>query len=72
VYPFTIKVYPTANRFMPGHRLVVHLSSSDFPEFDRNPNTGEPLGKSRMKRIAVNTLYHSARYPSHIVLPVIP
>jgi putative CocE/NonD family hydrolase len=72
VYPFTIKVYPTANRFMPGHRLVVHLSSSDFPEFDRNPNTGEPLGKSRMKRIAVNTLYRSARYPSHIVLPVIP
>jgi predicted acyl esterase len=57
---------------MPGHRLVAHLSSSDFPEFDRNPNTGEPLGKSRMKRIAVNTLYHSARYPSHIVLPVIP
>jgi uncharacterized protein len=71
VYPFTIKVYPTSNRFMKGHRIVVHLSSSDFPEFDINPNTGEPLGKSRMKRVAVNTVYHSANYPSHITLPIV-
>jgi putative CocE/NonD family hydrolase len=72
VYPLTIKIYPTSNRFMKGHRIVVHVSSSDFPEFDRNPNTGEPLGRSRMKRVAVNTIFHCARYPSHIVLPVIP
>jgi putative CocE/NonD family hydrolase len=72
VYPFTIKVYPTANRYMKGHRIVVHLSSSDFPEFDRNPNTGEPLGKSRMKRVAINTVFHNAKYPSHIVLPIVP
>jgi putative CocE/NonD family hydrolase len=72
IYPFTIKVYPTANRFMPGHRIVVHLSSSDFPEFDRNPNTGEPLGKNRMKRIAVNTIYHDAERPSHITLSLVP
>lgn len=72
VYPATIRVYPTANRFMKGHRIVVHVSSSDFPEFDRNPNTGEPLGRSRMKRVAMNTVYHSASYPSHIVLPIMP
>jgi hypothetical protein len=72
VHPITVRVYPTANRFMKGHRIVVHLSSSDFPEFDRNPNTGEPLGRSRMTRVAANTVQHNAKYPSHIVLPLVP
>ena len=43
VYTFTIKLYPTSNVFKKGHRIRVDVSSSNFPRFDVNPNTGEPL-----------------------------
>jgi uncharacterized protein len=72
VYPFTIEPFPTANVFKKGHRIRVDISSSNFPRFDANPNTGEPLGKNRRMVTADNTIYHSARYPSHIVLPIAP
>ncbi|MBL8176213.1 MAG: hypothetical protein JNK48_16160, partial [Bryobacterales bacterium] len=48
------------------------ISSSNFPRFDINPNTGEPLARHRRTRVAANTVYHDAAHPSHIVLPVIP
>lgn len=69
---FTIEPFPTANVFKKGHRIRVDISSSNFPRFDANPNTGEPLGRSRRMISADNTIYHSARYPSHIVLPIVP
>jgi putative CocE/NonD family hydrolase len=72
VYPFTIKLYPTSNVFKKGHRIRVDISSSNFPRFDVNPNTGEPLNDNRRVIIAVNTVYHDQSHPSHIVLPVIP
>jgi hypothetical protein len=72
VYPFTIDPFPTANVFKKGHRIRVDISSSNFPRFDANPNTGEPLGKSRRMLPADNTIHHSAIYPSHIVLPIVP
>jgi putative CocE/NonD family hydrolase len=72
VYPFTIDPFPTANVFKKGHRIRVDISSSNFPRFDANPNTGEPLGKSRRMLPADNTIHHSAAYPSHIVLPIVP
>ncbi len=72
VYPFTIEPFPTANVFKKGHRIRVDISSSNFPRFDANPNTGEPLGKNRRMVTADNTIYHSATYPSHIVLPLAP
>jgi len=72
VYPFTIEMYPTSLVFKKGHRIRVDISSSNFPRFDVNPNTGEPLNDNRRWAIAVNTIYHDARHPSHIVLPVIP
>jgi putative CocE/NonD family hydrolase len=72
VYPFTIEPFPTANVFKKGHRIRVDISSSNFPRFDVNPNTGEPLGKSRRMITADNTVYHSAAYPSHILLPLAP
>lgn len=72
VYPFTIKLYPTANVFKKGHRIRVDISSSNFPRFDVNPNTGEPLNQHRRTVVATNTLYHDAEHPSHILLPVIP
>lgn len=72
VYPFTIKLYPTSNVFKKGHRIRVDISSSNFPRFDVNPNTGEPLGDYRRTRVAVNTIYHDAAHPSHITLPIVP
>jgi len=72
VYPFTIKLYPSSNVFKKGHRIRVDISSSNFPRFDLNPNTGEPLGDHRRMVTAVNTVYHDREHSSHILLPVIP
>ena len=72
VYPFTIAPFPTANVFKKGHRIRVDISSSNFPRFDVNPGTGEPLGRSRRLVTQDNTIHHSAVYPSHIVLPLAP
>ncbi len=72
VYPFTIKLYPTSNVFKKGHRIRVDISSSNFPRFDVNPNTGEPLNDNRRWQNAVNTIHHDRPHPSHILLPVIP
>lgn len=69
VYPFTIKLYPTSNVFKKGHRIRVDISSSNFPRFDVNPNTGEPLQQHRRTVIATNTIYYGGEHPSHIVLP---
>ena len=71
-YEFTIKLYPTSNVFKKGHRIRVDISSSNFPRFDVNPNTGEPLNRHRLTKIAVQTVYHDRQRPSRIVLPVIP
>jgi putative CocE/NonD family hydrolase len=72
IYPFSIKLYPTANIFKRGHRLRVDVSSSNFPRFDVNPNTGEPLNNHRRSLVATNTVYHDAEHASHIVLPLVP
>lgn len=71
-YKFTIRLYPTSNVFKKGHRVRVDISSSNFPRFDVNPNTGEPLNRHRRWETAVNTIHHNQRYPSRIILPVIP
>ncbi|HSH92672.1 MAG TPA: CocE/NonD family hydrolase [Roseimicrobium sp.] len=71
-YPFTIKLYPTSNVFKKGHRIRVDISSSNFPRFDVNPNTGEPLAENRRVVSATNTVFHDLDHPSHILLPVIP
>jgi putative CocE/NonD family hydrolase len=70
--PITITLYPTSNVFKKGHRIRVDVSSSNYPRFDVNPNTGERLGTSRRKRPADNSIHHDANHPSHIALPVIP
>ena len=72
VYEFTVAPFPTANVFKKGHRIRVDISSSNFPRFDVNPGTGEPLGKNIRMVTQDNTVHHSARFPSHIVLPVAP
>ena len=72
VYELTVKLYPTSNVFKKGHRIRVDISSSNFPRFDVNPNTGEPLNDHRRIEVATNTVFHESVRPSHIVLPVIP
>jgi uncharacterized protein len=72
VYPFTIEMYPTSLVFQKGHRIRLDISSSNFPRFDINPNTGEPLNDNRRLAVAVNTIYEDAQHPSQILLPVIP
>jgi len=72
VYRLVIRPFPTANVFSKGHRIRLDISSSNFPRFDVNPNTGEPLGRSRRRVAADNTIFHDRRRPSHIVLPVLP
>ena len=71
VYEFEIDLVGTANVFLPGHRIRVDITSSHFPQFDRNPNTGEAFGVSSNVRVAKQTIYHTAARPSHIVLPVV-
>jgi putative CocE/NonD family hydrolase len=71
-YEFTIEMYPTSVVFQRGHRIRLDISSSNFPRFDVNPNTGEPLNDNRRWRIAENTIYLDPQHPSHIVLPIIP
>lgn len=68
----TIVLYPTSNLFQSGHRIRMDVSSSNFPRFDVNPNTGEHPVFSRRTQVAENTVYHDAHHPSHILLPVIP
>lgn len=68
----TITLYPTSNLFVKGHRIRLDLSSSNFPRFDVNPNTGEKIGMERRRVIADNTVYHEAGRTSSLLLPVIP
>lgn len=72
VYEYTIDLWATSHVLRAGHRLRLEISSSNFPRFDRNPNTGTPLGADSRMEPARQTVHHSAAYPSYIVLPIIP
>ncbi len=72
VYRLHISLPPTSNLFAAGHRLRLDISSSNFPRFDLNPNTGEPVGRHTHALVAHNTLWLDGAHPSHIVLPIIP
>ena len=72
VYEYTIVVNPTANLFKPGHRIRVDISSSDFPNFDRNHNTGGDDYSESTLVSASQTIFHDQARPSRIILPVIP
>jgi putative CocE/NonD family hydrolase len=72
VVVITIEPFATSNLFARGHRIRLDIASSNFPHFDVNPNTGEPEGLARRKRIACNTVFVDKARASHVVLPVIP
>ncbi|MFC1534185.1 CocE/NonD family hydrolase [Thermodesulfobacteriota bacterium] len=72
IYEYSIKMKPASNVFKTGHRIRVQISSSNFPKYDRNQNTGHAVGQDDEVKVAEQTIYHNKQYPSHIVLPVIP
>jgi putative CocE/NonD family hydrolase len=72
VYRIKVQAFPTSNLFKRGHRIRLDVSSSNFPHFDVNPNTGAPEGKGLTRRVAKNTVYVDESRPSHVVLPLIP
>lgn len=70
VYEFYMEPYDTANVFDAGHRIRLDISSSNWPRFDVNHNTGGPLYADEEYRVAENTVHHSATHPTHIELPI--
>jgi putative CocE/NonD family hydrolase len=71
-YELTIEMYPTSLVVKRGHHIRLDISSSNFPRFDLNPNTGEPLNDNRLWRVAANSIYVDPAHPSRIILPIIP
>ena len=72
VYEYTIDLWATGNVFKAGHRIRLAVSSSNFPRFSRNFNTGEAVAGATKMVAAKQTIYHDAQYPSALILPVIP
>jgi putative CocE/NonD family hydrolase len=70
-YEYRISLWETSNVFLAGHRIRLEISSSNFPRFARNQNTAKPFGMSSEMNVAKQRLFHDARYPSRLVLPVI-
>ena len=68
----TLQPLNTSNYFAPGHRLRIEVSSSNFPRFDRNPNTGAPFGTDARLAKAEQTVFHDSGRPSRLVLPIVP
>ena len=68
IYPIEVRLPPTANRFIKGHRLRIDIASSNFPHFDVNPNTGAPAGMPSEPRIAENRLHIAPDMPSQLQL----
>ncbi len=72
VAEYRIQLASTSNLFLPGHRIRLDVTSSNFPRFSRNLNTGGNVATDTTIRLAKQTVLHSGRYPSRVVLPVIP
>ena len=71
-YEYQIHVWPTSYEFRPGDRIRLEISSSDYPQFAPNPNTGAPFGTDTATHTATQTILHDAEHPSAVTLPVIP
>jgi len=71
-YRYTIDLWATSNVFLPGHRIRLDISSSCFPRFDRNLNTGQAFGEGTEWKVANQTIFHSAELASFVSLPVVP
>ncbi|MCA9964555.1 MAG: CocE/NonD family hydrolase [Anaerolineales bacterium] len=73
IYELRLNLWVTANVFLPGHRLRLEVSSSNFPRFDRNSNTGGDMAieTAEVYETAVNHIFHDKKRPSHLILPII-
>ena len=69
---FDIDLWVTSNLFKRGHQIRLEVSSSNFPRFDRNPNSGLPFGTDEKMLAARQTIFHDRQHPSHLLLPIIP
>ncbi|HEY2797031.1 MAG TPA: CocE/NonD family hydrolase [Thermoanaerobaculia bacterium] len=72
VYPLDIDVWNTCQLFKAGHRIRLEIASSAFPKYDRNPSTGEPLGKTTRLEKSEQKVFHDREHPSQVVLPIVP
>jgi putative CocE/NonD family hydrolase len=72
VYPIKVDVGVTSMVFFTGHSIRLEVSSSNFPRFDRNPNTGRPVADEKVFRRAQQTVFHDSKRESHLLLPVVP
>jgi uncharacterized protein len=72
IYEYTIGLWPTSNLFAIGHQIRIEISSSNFPHYDRNLNTGAKLGTTTEMIRAAQTILHNGQYPSRVVLPIVP
>jgi len=68
----TVQLWPTSMLFRRGHRVRIEVSSSNYPRYDRNPNTGRDIPTETEPRPAPQTVFHSASAPSRVILPVVP
>ena len=71
IFKYEIELLPTSNTFLEGHKIAIHITSSNFPLYDRNPNTGHKQGMDSVIEIACQTIFHDAERPSHITLPIV-
>ena len=72
IYRYLVDVWNTCEVFKVGHRIRVEIASSAVPKFDRNPNTGEPLGRTPTMQIADQKIFHDREHPTHLILPIVP
>ncbi|MDP9325126.1 MAG: CocE/NonD family hydrolase, partial [Candidatus Dormibacteraeota bacterium] len=72
VYRVEVDLWSTAHAFLPGHRLRLHVTASDFPRYDRCPGTGQTSADATEILPQRNLLFHDVEHPSHLLLPVIP
>jgi len=71
VYKFKLNLWSTSLIFNKGHRIAIHVTSSNDPRFDPNPNTGHPLRQDSETRVATNTIHHDRAHPSRALLPIV-
>jgi uncharacterized protein len=72
IYRYSVDVWNTCEVFKIGHRIRVEIASSAVPKFDRNPNTGEPLGRTTTMQPADQKIFHDREHPTHLILPIVP
>jgi putative CocE/NonD family hydrolase len=72
IYELKVDLWSTSNVFLKGHQIRLEVSSSNFPRFDRNLNTGKNSATEASFVKATNTVYHDAAHPSALLLPIVP